>query len=213
MKVLVLGANGKTGRLVVDRAVEQGHEVSLLVRDASRFSRTGVRVIEGNALNAGDVLRAMNLQDAVVECIGGTTPWKKQTLERDAMRNIVAAMEKSGSRRLLVVSAMGVAESAKQSPWWYRFLMVPTFLRGSTADKTAMEAIVRSSRLDWVIVRPPVLTEGAATNKAHTLEKNEIGHTISRADLAAWLVAQLERNVYVGQAVVVANFFKHVGRV
>jgi putative NADH-flavin reductase len=87
MKVLVLGANGRTGSLVINRAVAMGHDVSLLVRHASVSSRPDVRVIEGDALKADDVQRAMHHQDAIVECIGGTAPWKNQTLERDAMRN------------------------------------------------------------------------------------------------------------------------------
>jgi len=205
MKVLVLGANGRTGSLVVDHAVAMGHDVSVMVRHASISSRPEVRVIEGDALKADEVLIAMHLQDAVVQCVGGSAPWKNQTLERNAMRNIVTAMEKSGTRRLLVVSAMGVDESKKQSPWWYRYLLVPTFLRGSTADKTAMEAIVRSSELDWIISRPPVLTDGVKTGKVHALGNNETGHTITRADLAVWLVEQLESAAYVRQAVVVAN--------
>ena len=140
-----------------------------------------------------------------MECIGGTKPWKKQTLERDVMRNIVKAMEDSGTKRLVVVSAMGVGESAKQSPWWYRYLMVPTFLRGSTADKAAMEAIVRASKLDWVIARPPILKAGPATGKVHVLGNGETGHAITRADLAVWLVDQLVDTAYIGQALVVAN--------
>jgi len=205
MKVLVLGANGKTGSLTVDYAIKAGHEVTVLVRRAGSSFPAGVRVIVGNALKHEDVLRATDQQDAVVECIGGTSPWKTQTLERDAMLNIVAAMEKFGARRLVVVSAMGVGESAEQSPWWYRYLMVPTFLRGSTADKIAMEALVRSSKLDWVIARPPVLSDRAATGKIHVLGKSETGHSITRADLAVWLVDQLADTAYVGQAVVVAN--------
>ena len=205
MKVLVLGANGRTGSLVVNCAIAMGHDVSVLMRHASVSSRIGVRVIEGDALRADDMQLAMHHQDAVVECIGGAAPWKKQTLERDVMQNIVAAMKKSGTPRLLVVSAMGVDESKKQSPWWYRFLMVPTFLRGSTADKSAMEAIVRDSGLDWVIARPPVLTDGVATGKIHVLGENVIGHAITRADLAIWLVEQLESSVYLRQAVGVVN--------
>jgi len=205
MKILVFGANGRTGKLVMDRAIAMGHEVSILVRHTGLSLPAGVRVITGDALKADDVLLATEFQDAVVDCIGGTAPWKNQTLEHDAMQNIVAAMKKSGSKRLLVVSAMGVAESKKQSPCWYRFLMVPTFLRGSTADKTAMEAVVRGSGLDWVIARPPILTDGAATNKIAVLGKNEVGHTITRTDLAIWLVQQLESEQYVGQAVVVVN--------
>ena len=111
MRVLVLGANGKTGGLIVDRAVAKRHEVSVLVRNASRYSRTDVRVLGGDALRAEDVLRAAQLQDAVVECIGGTKPWQPQTLERTAMQNIVAAMRQSGARRLLAVSAMGVGRA------------------------------------------------------------------------------------------------------
>lgn len=205
MKVLVLGANGKTGSLVVAQVIAKGYEVSALVRKAGSSLPAGVKAIIGDALKAEDVLRAMDQQDAVIECIGGTKPWKKQTLETDAMRNIIAAMKDSGTKRLVVVSAMGVGESEQQSPWWYRYLLVPTFLRGSTADKAAMETVVRSSKLDWVIARPPILKDGAATGKVHVLANGETGHTITRADLAVWLVDQLESKVYVGQAVVTAN--------
>jgi putative NADH-flavin reductase len=124
MKVLVLGANGRTGGLVVARAIANDHQVSVLVRRAGRSYGSCVRVIEGDALNAKDVLRAMERQEAVVECIGGTAPWQHQTLERDVMRHIVAAMKESGTLRLLVVSALGVAETAKQCLWWYRWLVV-----------------------------------------------------------------------------------------
>jgi putative NADH-flavin reductase len=205
MKVLILGANGKTGSLVVDRAVAMGHEVSVLVRHAGASAQSGINLIIGDALKAGDVLRAMEHQDAVIECIGGTSPWKHQTLERDAMQNIVSAMKTSGTRRLIVVSAMGVAESAGQSPWWYRYLLVPTFLRGSTADKTAMETIVRGTELDWIIARPPILKDGAATGKAQVIDNSQTGHDITRADLATWLVAQLQSDTYVKQAAVMVN--------
>ena len=205
MKVLVLGANGKTGRLVVDSALAAGHDVSVLVRHVGLSAISGVRIIEGDALKPEDVFRAIDQSEAVVQCIGGTAPWKKQTLERYAMQNIVSSMKKSKTQRLVVVSAMGVGESAEQSPWWYRYLIVPTFLRGSTADKAAMEMMVRGSGLDWVIARPPVLTDGAKTGKILVLGNNETGHTITRVDLAVWLVEQLESAAYVGQAVVVAN--------
>jgi len=205
MNVLVLGANGKTGSLVVDRAVAMGHEVSVLVRHPVTSSRSGIKVIVGDALKSEDVLRAMDQQDAVVECIGGTKPWKNQNLEADVMLNIVAAMNKFGTRRLVVVSAMGVGESAKQSPWWYRNLMVPTFLRGSTADKAAMEAIVLGSGLDWVIARPPILKDEALTGHVRVLGNSEVGHSITRADLALWLVEQLVSENYLGKAVVVVN--------
>jgi putative NADH-flavin reductase len=205
MKVLVLGANGKTGKLVVDQAVAMGHEVSVLVRKPSATPPSGVKVVVGDALNAEDVLKVIDKQEAVVDCIGGKAPWRKQTLEQDAMRNIVAAMKATEARRLLVVSAMGVAESAEQSPWWFRYLMVPTFLRGSTADKAAMEVIVKGSGLDYVIARPPILKDGEATGSVRVITERGKGHAITRADLAVWLVEQLDNRKYIGQAVVMVN--------
>lgn len=205
MKVLVLGANGGTGRQAVNRAVETGHKVSVLVRHDNFAYPAGVRVIIGDALNPENVLRAMYLQDAVIECIGGNAPWMHQTLERKAMENIVDAMKESGTRRLLVISAMGVAESARHSPWWYQLFVVPTFLRGIVADKKAMEKVVRESSLDWIIVRPPILTHGAATGEVKVLRTGETGHSITRADLAEWLVAQLESEEYLKQSIVLVN--------
>jgi uncharacterized protein YbjT (DUF2867 family) len=164
-----------------------------------------LRIIEGDALNAKDMLRAMQRQDGVVECIGGTAPWRHQTLERDVMRNIVAAMRESGTIRLLEVSALGVAESITQSLWWYRWPVVPTFLRGITADKNAMENVVRDSGLDWVIARAPILTDGTATGRVKVLTNNEQGRAITRVNLAAWLVEQLESRIYVGHAVAMVN--------
>ncbi|AYD46571.1 NAD(P)-dependent oxidoreductase [Arachidicoccus soli] len=192
MKVLVLGANGGTGRLVVSHAIGMGYEVSVFVRHASLFYPAGVKVIIGDVLNPENVLGAMHCQDAVIECIGGNAPWMKQKLERKAMKNIVAAMKAAGTRRLLVISAMGVAESAKHSPWWYRFFVVPTFLRGIIADKKAMERIIRESTLDWIIARPPILTHGTASGNVKVLGPKNKGHMITRADLAMWLVKQLE---------------------
>jgi len=205
MKVLVFGANGKTGGLVVERAVATGHDVSVLVRDASKYGRAGVRVIQGDATKAEDVKGAMEGQEAAMDSIGGTMPWKATTLEATAVRNIVGAMRTAGARRLIVVSSMGVGESAGQSPWWYRDLLVPTFLRGSTADKTAMESELRASGLEWVIARPPILKDGAATGSVRVLGSGEIGHSITRAGLAEWLVEQLVGDAYVGQAVTVVN--------
>lgn len=205
MKVLVFGSNGKTGRLVVERAVAQGHEVTVLVRHAALSSLTNVSVIIGDALNPVDVRRAMDHQDAVIECIGGNAPWRAQTLERDVMQNIVTAMKESEVQLLLVVSAMGVAESKAHSSWWYRLLVLPTFLRGVIVDKTAMEVIVSTSGINWVIARPPILTDGTATSEIHVLKKRETGHVITRADLAIWLVEQLQSNTYLNQAVTVVN--------
>ena len=205
MKVVVFGAGGKTGRLVVERAVEAGHTVTAFVRDRSKEQRLGIEVAVGEADNAEAVRAAIAGQDAVIDTIGGKTPYKETELERTAAKNIIDAMQSEGVRRLVVVSMMGVGESHDQAPFWYEHLLMPTFLRGSTKDKTAMEGEVHASGLEFVIARPPILSEDAATGSVKVLPLGTMGHKITRADLAQFLVDQVTSDEHVGSAVVVAN--------
>jgi len=205
MKVLVFGANGKTGGLVVERALAQGHEVTVLVRDATKFRKEGVRVLSGDATSAEDVLSAVQGQDALIDTIGGTTPYKATRLESGSARNMIRAMQVAGSRRLVVVSMMGIGESRSQAPFWYKYLLMTTFLRGSTEDKTLMEEAVRESGLDYVIVRPPILADTASEGGVQVLENGSIGHKVTRMDLANFLVDQLGSEEYLRRAVTVVN--------
>ena len=205
MKIVVFGAGGKTGSLVVERAVAAGHTVTVFVHTSEHPGGPTVRILSGDAGDPAAVRRAVAGQDAVIDTIGGKTPYKDTELERAAARNIVAAMREEGVRRLIVVSMMGIGESSEQAPFWYEHLLMPTFLRGSTKDKTAMESTVQQSGLDFVIVRPPILSEEPATGSVYLLTAPTKGHKITRADLAQFLVDQLSSDQYLGQAVVVAN--------
>jgi len=205
MKVLVLGANGKTGGHVVDGALAAGHEVTVLIRDPAKFNKPGVRVLTGDATKSADVTAAVRGQDAVIDSIGGTTPYKSTTLETTAARNVIDAMKTEGARRIIAVSMAGIGESRAQVPLWYKYLLMPTFLHGSTNDKTNMEQAIQTSGLQYVIVRPPILKDTPATGSIRILGPGEIGHTITRADLAAFLVDQLDSTVNLGKAVTIAN--------
>jgi uncharacterized protein YbjT (DUF2867 family) len=205
MKVLVLGANGKTGGYVVDRALAAGHHVTVLVRDPAKFNKPGVRVLTGDATKANDVLSAILGQQAVIDSIGGTTPYKSTTLETTAVRNVIDAMKAEHATRLIVVSMMGIGESRAQAPFWYKYLLMPTFLRGSTQDKINMEHAVETSGLQYVIARPPILEDTPATGSIRILGPGEIGHSITRADLAAFLVDQIDSPANIGKAVTIVN--------
>ena len=206
MKVIVFGAHGKTGNLVVERALAAGHTVTVFVHtETSSAQASAIRVVVGDASNALEVRQAIVGQDAVIDTIGGKTPYNDTDLERSVAANIVEAMQAASVRRLLVVSMMGIGESEQQTPLWYEYLLLPTFLRGANKDKTAMESVVSSSGLDFVIVRPPILTGDPATGSVKIIEAGGTGHKITRADLAQFLVDQLTSDLYLGQAIVVAN--------
>jgi uncharacterized protein YbjT (DUF2867 family) len=205
MNLLVFGATGKTGSLVVERALAKGHAVTVLVRNPAKFTRPNVRVRTGDATNPSDVLAAMRGQQAVIEAIGGTTPYKATQLETTSVRNIIAAMQEEHVRRLIIVSMMGIGDSKAQAPFWYKYLLMPTFLRGSTQDKTNKEAAVCSSGLDYVIARPPILKDTPALGHVNILGPGATGHTITRTDLANFLVDQIETDANLGRAVTVVN--------
>ena len=205
MNVLVLGAGGKTGDLVVERALAAGHTVTAFVHDHTSSQPAGVRRIVGDVECPETVSDALTGHDAVIDAIGGKTTYKATGLESMAARNVVDAMRAQGARRLVVVSMMGVGESSAQAPFWYEFLLGPTMLRGVKQDKARMESVVTGSGLDYVIARPPLLTDDPAEGCTLVVAPDATGHKITRADLAQFLVDQLTCDDYLGQAVVVAN--------
>ncbi len=206
MKVLIVGAAGKTGRAVVDRAVTEGHEVTAFVHNDAGYDVPGVEVRAGDASDMAAIGAAIIGQDAVIDTVGGKTPYKSTTLEASVATTIVAAIQRHGVRRLVVTSSIGVGDSRANSPFFLKILLA-TFLRGSSADKAKMESAVRGSESDWVITRPSVLTEKPATGdvRIFSVDNRDKAHSITRADLAAFLVAQLTSNDHLRQAVTIAN--------
>ncbi len=207
MKILVIGAAGKTGEALVKQALAEGHTVTAFVHDAKGFEGPGAEVIEGDVLDAAVVERAVEGQDAVLDALGGHTPWKKTTLETNAARNLIEAMHKHGVKRLMVISAIGVGGTGDLVPSWYEHLIVPTLLRGVIKDKEQMEPVVEASGLEWTLVRPGHLVDGERTGVVKMFEpgSGETAHKITRADLAAWMLEQLRSGSYLRQAVNVAS--------
>ncbi len=159
MKVLVIGAAGKSGEALVNEALAAGHKVTAFVRGAAQYKKANVRVVAGDVLDAAAVDVAVAGQDAVIDALGGKTPWKVTTMETSAAHNIVDAMRRNGVRRLLKISVVGAGESVKNAGFFNEHLLMRTFLRGLLVDKAGMEAEIEGSNLDWTLVRPPMLTD------------------------------------------------------
>ncbi|HEY2314565.1 MAG TPA: NAD(P)-binding oxidoreductase [Streptosporangiaceae bacterium] len=197
MKLTIFGATGATGTYLTDQAVAAGHEVTAVVRDPARLAAAAhplLHVVTADVMDPDSIVPAVTGSDAVLTAIGprGTGP---TTVIQDSARAIIAAMEKSGSRRLLLLSGSIVADEG-ESP--YLRLVKPlarrTFLRHVCADMRAAESEVRVSGLDWTIVRPPALTSKPATARYRTAIDSNLPHgfRVSRADLAACLLALVD---------------------
>ena len=197
----------KSGSAVVEQALAAGHDVTAFVhRTEGYWPGSSVRVIEGDARDRLTMDSAMLGQNAVIDTIGGKLSFKTTTLEASCSRDghCLYAVERRSPP--LVTSVIGAGESIANTNWYER-LFLSTLLRSEMKDKAAMEAIVDASGLGWTIVRLPFLTDDPPTGNIHVFsaETGEIAHKLTRADLAAFMVAQISSDQYLQKTVAVAN--------
>lgn len=207
MKVAVLGATGRTGRLVVDELVRRGHDVTALVRDVSRAGLpVAVTTIAGDARDPAALRSSVAGADAVVSALGparGDT-----TLHRDVTPGLVEAMGAAGVRRFVGISGAGVDVPGDTKSRRDRLVSaaMQRFGGDMVRDKAIEHDVWNSSGLEWTLVRPPRLTDVPATGRIEHHDHSSARATvIGRADLAAFVVDCLEQALHVGQAPLVAR--------
>ena len=211
MKLTILGATGATGTTLTGQALAAGHEVTAVVRDPARLAvpaHPRLRTVTADIMDPASIIPAIDGADVVLSAVGprGTGP---TTVIQDSVRSIIQAMHKTGTRRFLQVSGSVVADEG-ESPY-LRYLLKPlarrTFLRHVCADMRRGEQEIRDSDLDWTIFRPPSLTDKAATGTYRTAIDRNLPHgfTVSRADLAACMLASLSDPATVHRHVAIAS--------
>jgi len=197
MRLLLLGATGRTGRQILAQALQQGHAVTALVRDASRLAEGGpaLTAVEGLVTDPAAVAAAMPGHDAVLCALGSANPRELlgTDLMRTSLRNLTDAMSHHGVRRIVLLSALGAGDSAAYAPLPLR-LTFRTAFRAVGRDKDAAERILRGSDLDWTIVYPPRLGDGPpAGSLRHGVEMRVTGMpTVSRAGVAHLMLDLLQ---------------------
>jgi putative NADH-flavin reductase len=204
MHVLVIGATGRTGRQVVIQALGQGHGVTALVRNPVdiRQQDERLKVIHGDVLDYPSVESAMQGQDAVVSALGARTHGRTTVLS-EGTKNIIRAMEQQKVRRFVCESSLGVGDSAGQMGWLFDWLVLPLWLRHVYRDKEVQEQAISKSKLNWVIVRPALLTNGPKTGVYQAglkYTRSSIVPRISRADVADFMLKQLTDDAYLRKA-------------
>jgi putative NADH-flavin reductase len=209
MKLLVIGATGGLGRHVVDQAVQRGHDVTVFVRDAARTGASAgrVQVVVGDATADDDALAAaVRGQDVVISALGVGSSFKPDGLIAKSAPRIVRAMEREGVRRLIFTSAFGVGGSYGGAPLIAR-IFFRTLLRRIYADKAAGEPAVRDSTLDWTLVYPTKFTNGPRTGRYRAGEHLELRGliSVSRADVADFLLTEAEAPKYVRKVVLISD--------
>ncbi len=211
MKVTVFGATGRIGEQVVRQALDAGHKVRAVVRDPARFdvSHPALEVATVPGLTDPEVLRPV--LEGSGAAISGVGPRgrKDGPVASSATRGILRAMEASGVRRLVAVSAVPVGPVPEGESFVNRRIVLPlisAFARDVYADLAAMEDEIRRSTTEWTIVRPPKLVNKPLTGAYRTCVGGNVprGYSISRADVAHAMLAALDDPATVKQAVGIA---------
>lgn len=206
--ILVLGATGRTGREVVSQALDLGQRVTVFVRDPQRLTTSAdrLRVISGSVTEGGPALAdAVHGQDAVISALGTGKSLRAHGLIAHAIPRIVAAMQAERVNRLVFTSAYGVGATRQHVPLLPRIL-IKLLLRDLYRDKHAGEEQLRRSDLEWTLVYPVSLADRPASGRYRAGEHLALRGlpTVSRADVAAFLLKQVDDRQYVRRGVLIS---------
>lgn len=209
-RVLCLGATGPTGREVVELALERGYAVRALSRhaDALALAHPRIELVSADARDPAAMRSAVAGCTAVLSALGTRSPLALVTgtdLMARAIASLVPAMEDGGVTRLVLLSALGVGKTARLAPWPSR-VAFRTVFRRIAADKATAEDALEASALDWTVIHPPALTDARRTGRYRTgreLAPRGLPR-IGRADVATFMLDELEERAHVRSHVVVA---------
>jgi putative NADH-flavin reductase len=195
-KVLVIGASRGIGLETVKTALAAGHTVRALARSAASIpiQNAGLEKVPGNALDSDALRHALQGVDVVVQTVGveiaPRSIFERTTLFSQSTRILVDAMKAAGVKRLIAVTGLGAGDSRGHGGLLYDAVAFPLLLKRVYDDKDVQEWIIRSSGLDWTIVRPSLLTTGRY--RILTAPEDWRFGVISRADVADFIIQQVD---------------------
>ncbi|MDW3194930.1 MAG: NAD(P)-binding oxidoreductase [Cytophagales bacterium] len=216
MKICLLGATGRTGKLVLAAALKEGHEVTCLARNTSRIHpQPGLNILEGDTTNEQDLRRSLEGCEGVISVLNVSRnsdfPWSRlrtpPTLLSDTMKILLPLITTLGIQRLVVCSAWGVGETANDIPGWFSWFINNSNIGVAYQDHARQEQLVEASNIPWTIVQPVGLTNSSVKQKVRESFSNEQkpNLTISRRSVAYFLLAALTKPELMSMKVVISK--------
>lgn len=216
MKILILGATGRTGKLILSEALKQGFEINCLVRkpDKIKVNHSDLKIYKGSPEVISELKRAIKGCDAIISALNisrkSDFPWSKlrtpKTFLSDVMKNIISLTEKNKNVRIVVCSAWGVADTQKEIPFWFNWFIRNSNIGVAYKDHERQENLLKSSNLSWTIVRPSGLINLKKKQKIIESYQNEPRPkiTISRKSVAEFMVNALSNEKLIGRSPVIS---------
>ena len=210
MKIVIFGATGGTGRQLVEQALAAGHCVVAYARNPSKLNinHEQLKVIQGELADETLIESAVTGADAVISVLGPRGGSKNKPITQ-GMQNIITAMKKQNVRRLVITSTLSAKDPNDPLNFRTKAMvnLVKVTMHDAYKDIVGTAETVRNSDLDWTIVRLTMLNNNPKSGKVNVgcVGKGEVGAWISRADLAEFLLRQVQDTKYLRQAPAISN--------
>ena len=217
MKILILGSTGRLGTLLLDEAIKQRHHINLLVRNDTQIPENvkNLQVFIGIPTDKAVLEKAMQGCDALLSALNisrtSDFPFARLRTPKDFLsktaENIIALMPKTSIKHAIICTAQGTNETKKDIPTWFRWVIDYTNVKYPYLDHERQEHLFKKSNVQWTIIRPVGLTNDS-TSKPVQVSQNNVPKptlTISRLDVAKFMLAELENANYIGKMVTISN--------
>ena len=215
MRILLLGATGRTGKIILHKAIEDGDKVTAIARDKLKLEGTNAEIIEGTPYDKGTVLTAIKGCDAVVSTLNvsrkSDSPWAKLRSPKDLMsrsvQNTVEGMKKNNVKRIIVLSTLGAGDSKEKMPMLFNLFISLTNLRYAFKDHTRQEEILAQSDLNWTVIRLPILTNEEGENEVivNMNDGTKLNRNVNRETVARFILNIINEEKYFKKIIAISN--------
>ena len=215
MKILILGATGRTGKHIIEEAIKRGHKISAIARNPEKLKDFKIDItqgtpydyetVEGAIIGCGAVINTLNVSRK------SDNPWASLAAPKDmiskSVSNALKAMEKVGITRFVTLGAIGAGRSWKTTPVILKFIVSISNLKFAFLDHGKQEEILENSNMDYTICRAPMLSDKINnTGAVATAESEKPASTVlSRNSAAEFFLKIIENNEHIRESVSLSN--------
>jgi uncharacterized protein YbjT (DUF2867 family) len=215
MKILLLGATGRTGKHIIEEALKRGHSIAAIARNPEKLKDFKIDIIQGTPYNHETMEKAIIGCEAVINTLNvsrkSDNPWASLAAPKDMISksasNAIKAMDKSGIKRFVALSTIGAGRSWKTSPGILKFIVSISNLRFAFQDHGKQEEILENSATEYTICRAPMLSAKINdTGAVATPEgKRPASSVLSRNSAAEFFLQIIENNEHIRETISLSN--------
>jgi putative NADH-flavin reductase len=215
MRILLLGATGRTGKSIIEEAIKRGYAISAIARNPQKLKDYKIEIIEGTPYDYETVEKAIDGCDAVINTLNISrktdNPWSPLVAPKDLISksatNVLKAMQKNGVKRFVVLGAIGAGRSWKTSPAILKCIVSFSNLKYAFQDHGLQEQLLESSSIDYTICRAPMLTEKINENGVGVTSENATPKSpnLSRKSVAKFFIDIIETGKYIKETIHISD--------